>query len=311
MAKPIKIILVGKARTGAGRGVSTELWDQFAFQRNGCICQMVNIEGKGHRKKRPKEIILEILKTKKADLIMYYSTRGVTDEIIRKTTRQGEQSALITMDYLRWHGKSRIRGFIHQARMVNFAFHTGGAPECKKAIQVMQGCEPLQGLRKPARRTFGGPFFVGHTNKDRSDWEKTCKELRITIRGHKKTNKVYRQDLFNLCHNTIAMVGHQRMSPAHRPKDIPGYCSNRLFVVAGYAGCQVHQWFVGIENYFVPDEEILVWRSTEELRETLRRLTKDHDLVTRIAEAGYKRAREEHTYENRARKILKAVGLKN
>jgi len=226
-----------------------------------------------------------------------------------QTRHIAKKSAVITMDYLKWHNEQRVKGFLELAAITNFAFHTGGVPECDKAIQVMQGCEPFMGLKKPGFRKFGPPVFVGHTNKDRKGFEGWCKNNGIVVVGNKRDNKFYREKLFKLCHSSIAVIGPQRVADGCTLHDTYGYCSNRLFVITGYAGCMLHQWFPGIENYFKPNEEILVWNNLEELLEQIAVLKQNPEKSVSIAEAGYKRARKEHTYENRTKKILKAVGL--
>lgn len=64
-----------------------------------------------------------------------------------------------------------------------------------------------------------------------------------------------------------------------------------------------------IDLCFEPGNEILVYRSLDELHELHDRLTADQAFAQSIGEAGYRRVMAEHTYAHRAHSVLKQVGL--
>jgi spore maturation protein CgeB len=81
-----------------------------------------------------------------------------------------------------------------------------------------------------------------------------------------------------------------------------GWCpSGRLFEAAACAAPIVSDWWDGLEDFFVPDREILIARTTEEV---LRALDLSDAELARIAEAGRARALADHTAERRAAELV-------
>jgi spore maturation protein CgeB len=64
-----------------------------------------------------------------------------------------------------------------------------------------------------------------------------------------------------------------------------------------------------LESYFEPDKEIVIFNSIPEMVEKIRYYLKHEDEREKIAEAGYKRVMEEHTWRHRFDEIFKKVGL--
>lgn len=83
----------------------------------------------------------------------------------------------------------------------------------------------------------------------------------------------------------------------------------RPFELAGCGAFVISSYVDGIENYYIPDREMVFYRSTEELvRKVLYYLVHD-DERRRIAKAGYERTIREHTYEKRFKQIFRTIGL--
>ena len=77
-----------------------------------------------------------------------------------------------------------------------------------------------------------------------------------------------------------------------------GWCpSGRLFEAAACAAPIVSDWWDGLDEFFVPDHEILIARTTEDVLTMLD--TSDAEMV-RIGEAARARALADHTAERRA-----------
>ncbi len=81
-----------------------------------------------------------------------------------------------------------------------------------------------------------------------------------------------------------------------RPFELAG-CG--AFVISGYAA--------GIENYYVPDTEMVFYRSHEELIEKINYYLSHDEGRERIARAGYERTLRDHTYERRFEKIFNII----
>jgi spore maturation protein CgeB len=84
-----------------------------------------------------------------------------------------------------------------------------------------------------------------------------------------------------------------------------GFCpSGRLFEAASCGAPILSDWWVGLDRFFVPDEEILIASTPQE---TLHALALSDAELSRIARAAQERALEEHTAECRTRTLLGAV----
>ena len=299
-----KILIVGKNRPGIA--VSTEVWEQYGFRQNGATCDMLNILDERGGALTSRQIIAKMNLLGGYDAVMYYAV--FDPDVIRATKRVAAKSANVTFDALLVHGEEKLRLFLECSDMVDFTFHTGGVPQCKKAIRVMQGCEPLLGLVRPQERSFGRPVFVGNFQNGRS---KSLKDFLlgngIDVLGDSGKNRYFRQDLFNLCHQRSVMVALHRLPDGYTIYDYPGYWSNRVYVTTGYAGCVLHPYCVGMDLEFEPDKEIVLYGSYDELLEKANALHKDNELCRHIAENAYIRSRSEHTYKNRTKKILDAL----
>lgn len=75
----------------------------------------------------------------------------------------------------------------------------------------------------------------------------------------------------------------------------------RLFEATGVGTCMITDWKENIGDFFIPDEEVVTFRSVPECVDKIRMLQKDDALRTRIARAGQKRTLEDHNFENRIR----------
>lgn len=65
----------------------------------------------------------------------------------------------------------------------------------------------------------------------------------------------------------------------------------------------------GLENYFVPQKEIVVYYGIEDLVSKANYYLKHENERKRIVQAGYKRVLQDHTYQKRFNKIFHEIGL--
>lgn len=297
----MRAILVGKFRTKPG--VSTEVWEKYGLEQNGVDTVTVDLLYKG-----PDSLRQRIAAAGQADYIFYYSTHGVDADVIRDTKHIARRSALITFDAISYHGTHKADLFLSCADAVDYVFHTGGAPECSRAIRVPQGCEPMLDLVVPSERLFGAPVHVGHINKTRASWSDEIKRHGVELFGYNGKTYAYRQDLLNLCFERSVVVANVRPVTDGKVYYVPGYWSNRIYVITGFGGCILHPNVPGIEKEFEPDKEVVLYDSYDEMYDKLKWLMDDHAFTGSVGSAAMVRSRADHTYTNRARRILDIIG---
>ncbi|SIO55313.1 spore maturation protein CgeB [Singulisphaera sp. GP187] len=81
----------------------------------------------------------------------------------------------------------------------------------------------------------------------------------------------------------------------------------RAFEAAGCGAFQIADWRPEMETMFRIDEEIVVYRSRDELKEKVDYYLSRPEQRAKIAEAGCRRAHGEHTYRHRLEHALKIV----
>jgi spore maturation protein CgeB len=83
----------------------------------------------------------------------------------------------------------------------------------------------------------------------------------------------------------------------------------RNFEIPGCGGFQLSEYADRIEEYFVPDKEIVCFRSTGEMIEKIQYYLQHEEERKAVADAGYQRAMKDHTYEQRFRSLFHSMGL--
>ncbi|HEX8465486.1 MAG TPA: glycosyltransferase [Abditibacterium sp.] len=84
--------------------------------------------------------------------------------------------------------------------------------------------------------------------------------------------------------------------------------ATRVFEAAGGAACLISDFWEGIEQFFEPNQEILVARDGAEVASILQDLTPER--ARQIGQNALKRARAEHLYEHRAGAVEAALGIR-
>lgn len=144
---------------------------------------------------------------------------------------------------------------------------------------------------KPAQKMPGHKFLIGG-----SGWGDFNLPANVEYVGH-----VYTKDhnafncsplaVLNISRDSMASYG---FSPA-----------TRVFEAAGAAACLITDYWIGIEEFFEPDEEILVARNGDEVVEILSSLTPER--AREIGEAAYQKVINKHTYQHRAALLGKVL----
>jgi len=89
--------------------------------------------------------------------------------------------------------------------------------------------------------------------------------------------------------------------------DIPGYWSSRNYIVPGAGGFLLTPKVPGLEREFSPDRELAVYGSEGELEfKASRWIAEDFERES-ARQAGYERARQDHTWESRAKSFIKIL----
>jgi spore maturation protein CgeB len=149
-----------------------------------------------------------------------------------------------------------------EARVERFFF---AAAESAPELQFMLGGEGWGGKAMPKNVRW-----VGH----------------VGTASHNVINSSARMVL-NINRESMAKVG---FSPP-----------TRVFEAAGAAACLITDAWTGVEQFFVPDQEILIASGPEEIVRYLREITPIQ--AQRIGATMRRRALRDHTYELRARRV--------
>src|SRR5690606_22621996 len=83
--------------------------------------------------------------------------------------------------------------------------------------------------------------------------------------------------------------------------------ATRVFEAAGAGACLITDAFVGVEQFFEPDREILVAHDGAAVAEHVRRL--DAPRARAIGQAALRRALAQHTYDRRVDLLEEVLGV--
>lgn len=81
----------------------------------------------------------------------------------------------------------------------------------------------------------------------------------------------------------------------------------RPFEIAGSGGFCLSGWADDIQNYFIPDKEMVFYHNLEELAQKIKFYLYDNESRENIRRAGYLRTAQEHSYEQRFHQIFKKI----
>lgn len=156
------------------------------------------------------------------------------------------------------------------------------------------------GNRLPDRETRVEQFFLepAAALADRSfliggnGWESRPMPANVRHLGHVFTNQ---HNAFNCTPMAVLNVARDSMA------SIGFSPATRVFEAAGAAACLITDAWEGIEQFLVPDREVLVARDGQDVAEQVRTLT--HDRARAIGSAALKRVLAEHTYAHRGAQV--------
>ena len=100
------------------------------------------------------------------------------------------------------------------------------------------------------------------------------------------------------------------LNPHHPLNDIHGV-NRRTYDIAACRGFQLADYKVDMEKMFKLNDEIICFKTIEELKKNVEYYLKHPDERTQIAEAARQRVMREHTYDHRAKEILEIIASNN
>jgi len=101
----------------------------------------------------------------------------------------------------------------------------------------------------------------------------------------------------------------------HIPRNLRSYFQKKIpqikarpFEITGSGGFCITGDADDMENYFVPDKEIVIYKDTKDLVDKVRYYLEHDDERRSIQKAGYERALKDHTYKRRLENIFGELG---
>jgi len=164
----------------------------------------------------------------------------------------------------------------------------------------------------PARNCRFPASFVGSAYGNRTKWIEMLRSRGVEVQcfGHGWRDGVLEDDkLVAVMRQSVICLNF-----ADSPPQLSGGGSRfnrqlkaRTFEVPGSGGFLLTQTAEGIEDYYLPGREIAIFNGLEDLVSSIRYYLEHPDERDRIANAGFQRTAEEHTYERRFAELLKAL----
>jgi spore maturation protein CgeB len=156
------------------------------------------------------------------------------------------------------------------------------------------------GNRLPDREARVEEFFLGPAAMlgDRSfliggnGWESKNMPENVRHLGHVYTHQ---HNAFNCTPLAVLNVARDSMA------DIGFSPATRVFEAAGAAACLITDAWEGIEQFLLPDEEVLVARDGQDVADHVRALTPER--ARAIGQAALRRILAEHTYAHRGEQV--------
>lgn len=278
----------------------------------------------------PEAALLQLESARYADMIVKASGIGVFDELLEAAVLEARRpyqyivfwdvDAPATLERVAQDPADPFRTLIPA---YDFIFTYGGGPPVVHGYKSLgaQACIPIYNALDPSthfpvapdRRFEADLAFLGHRLPDREkrvenfflDAAEQLPERKFLLGGIgwdtkplpanvKNLGHVYTADhnafnstprlLLNISRASMARFG---FSPA-----------TRVFEAAGAAGCLITDAWKGVEQFFEPDEEILVAHNGDEVAAHIRDVTPER--AREIGQAAYRRVLAEHTYGHRA-----------
>lgn len=289
---------------------------------------------------KPFESLMELIKDFTPDLILILKGIGIQEEWIDAIKREN----IITILWYPDVDYKIPEWIIPVARKVDFFFTMaeGWIEDWKKAgvkhiAWLSQGFEPLfyfhNGITPSERNLYQSDIsFIGNIDSTKLYLPRRDRILRIIKEGYqvkwwgprlgkKPINipvifsklgrsyggrSVYFQDFAKVVQCSKIFIAFDAVPQLRKSM------SERTYTAIGCGAFYLCQYVEGIEEVFMPDKEIVIFKDDEEMIEKIKYYLPLEDKRREIAENGQKRVLTEYTYQHRLREmvnILKENGL--
>jgi spore maturation protein CgeB len=156
--------------------------------------------------------------------------------------------------------------------------------------------------------------FVGSAYGNRTRWIDDLKKngIHVDCFGHgwkngpvsaEEISSIMRQSYISLSFSDSGFFTQGNYSKKS------GQIKARIFEVTGAGGFLITENAEGIDRYFLPDREIIVFDNVESLTEKIRYFLSHPDERDCVARAGFVRTRNDHTYDIRFRNLIEKIGM--
>lgn len=281
----------------------------------------------------PQELPTVMERARDADLIIKHSGVGADDELLEEAVALGIKSdalrafwdvdAPATLARVEANVEDPFRRLIPRYDLI-FTYG-GGAPIVEHYLQLgAKNCHPIYNGLDPQTHHPVAPdpelacdlVLVGNRLPDREkrveDFflaaARLAPELRFILGGEGWGSKALPPNVRWIGH--VATNDHNRVNCSARlvlnlnrdsMANVGFSPPTRVFEAAGSGACLITDAWAGIETFFVPEKEILVASSAQEIVSLLRRISPEE--AKRIGTAMRNRALAEHTYAQRAAQV--------
>ncbi|HEU4961694.1 MAG TPA: glycosyltransferase [Sphingomonas sp.] len=140
---------------------------------------------------------------------------------------------------------------------------------------------------RPAAALPDRRFLIGGSGWQQADMPANVRHIGHVGTGDHNAFNCTPRAVLNVARDSMASIGY---SPA-----------TRVFEAAGAAACLITDAWEGIEQFLIPNEEVLVARDGQDVAAHLEALTTDR--ARAIGEAARRRVLAEHTYQLRAAEV--------
>ncbi len=261
------------------------------------------------------ENLVALVKKNKPDLLILNQNSVAADVVREALSNITKQMDTVT---IAWMGDDH-RTFDDQSQLLapclDYLITTNAAAISKyqqlgfsgKIIKSQWACNPYAYFPMPAARRRD-MSFIGMAKDDRATVITLLREqgLKIEVFGRNWPNgmDIPLQEMVRIfCESRINLNITSLASPALQ------HINSRIFEVPGCRGFLITSTAKDLERYYIPDEEIVVASSIEELTDKARHYLSHDTEREAIARRGYQRTMQEHTWAHRFGNILSAIGF--
>jgi spore maturation protein CgeB len=193
-----------------------------------------------------------------------------------------------------------------------------GQGEVDSIIHLPFACEPETHRSLKMERTFD-VAFVGSYSPERSRLLAKLSRFDLKIWGpnwnlpwiprtlakHVMNDESFGEKFVEILNRSKIAIN------MHHPSDFnaTGKINMRVFETAGCGTFQLTDHAIGLDEFFIPGQEVICYDSPEELVELIEYYLELEDPRGRISVAGQRRAYTDHTYVKRVSLLLEKIGL--